>query len=61
MDTDSKLQELEKRVAAIEKRLSDDEIMDVVSRRLAEATAIDLNGLRVKLLAILQSHGGWRA
>ena len=35
-------------------------IMDVVSRRLAEATAIDLNGLRVKLLAILQSHGGWR-
>jgi hypothetical protein len=34
--------------------------MDVVSRRLAEATAIDRNGLRVKLLAVLQSHSGWR-
>ena len=56
MDTNMKLEELEKRVAA----LSDDEIMDVVSRRLAEATAIDRNGLRVKLLAVLQSHSGWR-
>jgi hypothetical protein len=41
MDIDSTLQELERRVAALEERLSDDEIMDVVSRRLAEATASD--------------------